>query len=262
MIRVTDDLLLTVADMLGLPDFPVVLAVSHRHDTVEELDAARWAAASHLVSAGLVDEYGDVAEDLALALTALARPDRQLVARIVDEHGVRRVCLARSGFTHALAIRDGDEFEISTVWADGTPTVLARLLRRALPALVPADIVAFSVPAVVLRERLDAATSSADFTDLAYGLGIGDRDAAEYGMAMSRCRSRAEIVAYSHENGIAIRSSSAAAVYDTDRGRIIAGPSLTAAGEAWSTFAPGSDHRLAQAISGVVGSLPGGRWMP
>jgi hypothetical protein len=262
MIKVTDDLLLAAAGILGLSNLPVVLAVSYRHDTAEALKAAQSAAATQLAATGLVDEYGDVADDLAQTLTTLTRPDRQLAARIVGEHGVRRVCLVRSGVTHALAIRDSDRFEVSTVSADATPAVLARLLRRALPAFAPADIAAFSAPAGVLRDRLDAATCSADFTDLAYGLGVGERDATEFGMAMSRCRSRAEIVAYSHEDGIAIRSSSAAAVYDTDRGRIIAGPSLTAAGEPWSTFAPGSDHRLAQAISGVVGSLPGGRWMP
>ncbi len=262
MTRVSDDLLLTVADMLGLRGFPVVLSVSRRYDTIEALNAARRATATQLVATGLVDEYGDVANDLAMALTALARPDRQLAVRIVGEHGLRRVCLARSGITHALAIRDDDGFEVSTVSADATPAVLARLLRRALPALKPADIAAFSAPSAMLRERLDEATCSADFTDLAYGFGVAEHDAAEFGMAMARCRSRAEIVGYSHEDGIATRSSAAAAVYDTRHGRIIAGPSLTADGEPWSTFAPGSDHRLARAISGVVATLPGGRWMP
>ncbi len=261
MTTVTNDGLLAAAEILGLRSLPVVLAVSPRQETVSAFREARRVAMAELSATGSIDANGDVTDDLATALIILSRPDRQLVARIVAAQGVRRVCVARRGAAHVLAVRDSDGIEVSTVWADERPAMLAGLLRRALPSCPPAEVVAFSAPSALLHERLDAALRSADFADVAYGFGVAERDAVEFGMAMATCRTHAEITAYRHDEGIATRSAAAAGVYDTDRGRIIAGPSLTADAEVWSTFAPGSDHRLAQAISGVIGSLPGGEWM-
>ncbi|WP_216893723.1 ESX secretion-associated protein EspG [Nocardia alni] len=262
MIRLSNDEFLAVAALLGVREFPVALAVGPRQDTAEALLDARRVALRGLGAAGVVDEYGDVAADLAAVLRILARPDRQLVARIVGVHGVRRVCVVRRAAEHALVIRDSEALEVSTVWADESPASLARVLCRGLPSCPPAVIAAFGAPSRLLAQRLDEATGSVDFTDIAYGCGVVERDAVEFGRIMASCRMRAEILAYRHEDGVAARSAGAAAVYDSQYGRIIAGPSSTSAGETWSTFAPGSEHRLAQAIAGIIGSLPGGRWMP
>lgn len=261
MTVLSNDGLLAISDLLGMQSFPVVLAVAPTQDTVDDLLAARRSAVAELTAAGMVDRYGDVADDLAAALHVLARPDRQLTARIVGEDAVSRVCVARRGLGHALAVRDRDHYRIETVWADDDPAGLARLLAAPMPACPPADIGGFGGPTSELRERLDAADDSAAFADLAYHYGSAERDAMRFGLAMSTCRRRAEIVAYSHEQS-QVRTAAAAVVYDTDHGRIVVVPSTTADGQTWSTFAPGTDHRLARGVSALIESLPGGRWMP
>jgi hypothetical protein len=148
------------------------------------------------------------------------------------------------------------------MWADEDPELLARPILGALGARPAAELAGFSAPSRQLRTRLDEAEFSSDYTQVAYDLGIEERDAIHFGMAMARRVGHAEIVAVHHDNGITTQSAAAVAVYDTELGRIVAGPSLAADHETWSTFAPGSDHRVTQAIAALIGSMPGGRWMP
>jgi hypothetical protein len=111
-----------------------------------------------------------------------------------------------------------------------------------------------------LRERFDA--DDADYTDTAYRLGMSESDAVTLGLALRHCYSVAELVLYSHRDGRSVRTAASAAVYDTPSGRIIGSGSVAADGQAWTTLAPGSDRRLAQAIAALVEALPEGRWMP
>jgi hypothetical protein len=260
MTTMTEDALTVAAELLQIPALPVVLALEPRHETIAAARAAHEAALSTLRGRGLVDEYGDVATDVASALFTLAQPDRQLVARSFGQSGIRRVCLARRGGNHALAVRDGDDIDIREVWADDDPATLARTLGSALGRLPAADIPPFRAPAAEIVERLNAATDSADFTDVAYHFGAAGREAVDFGMAMSTCRTHTEIVCYGEDSTTTV---GAVAVYDTDCGRILAAPDRSHADtQAWITFAPGSDHRLGQAIATLIEALPGGRWMP
>jgi hypothetical protein len=259
MTTVTNDGLLAVSDLLGVQTLPLVLGVGPQQDSVEAWNAARHDAMAGLRSAGLVDNYDDVAPELADALRILAQPERELAARIYTESGVRQVCLARRGTQHALASRTGDAFEVRMTWADDDAVALARPVLDACP---PAAIPSVSAPVDELRERLDAAAGSSDYTQILYGLGVETRDAIEFGLAMSSCHAHAEIVAYDYDDGMTTRTSGAVAVYDTSRGRIAASPGAAPDLRVWSTFTPGTDHRIAQAISALIGSLPGGRWMP
>ncbi|MGO4615831.1 ESX secretion-associated protein EspG [Nocardia sp. 2YAB30] len=262
MTTVTNDGLLTVSELLGVQTFPAVLAVVQRHDRIETWRAAREEARSTLASTGVIDDYGDVDAELAAALHVFARPDRQLVARVHRSDGVRRVCLARRGREHAVAFRAADEFDIRSVWGDEDHAVLARPFLSALGPSTPAGIAAFGGLAGQLRERMDAARTSGDFTDIAFHFGRAEREAVAFGMAMAGCHTHTEIAAYHHRDGVATRTAAAVAVYDTARGRIVAAPTRTADYQTWFTFAPGTDHRVTQSISALIGLLPGERWMP
>ncbi|MGW6724422.1 ESX secretion-associated protein EspG [Nocardia sp. NPDC055029] len=263
MTVMTNDGLLVVAERLGVQTLPLVLAVGPQHESYSEWQAAQQHAADNLVEAGVLDSYGDVLPDLADALFVLAQPERELVARIYHEqHGPTRICLARRGAQHALAVRAGDRFEITTVWADEPGETLRRPLSAALGPCEPADVAQFSAPSAELGDRLTAATSSADYADAVYALGVTGRDATEYAMAFESCHAYAEIVACAHVDGVTTRPPGAVAVYDTGRGRIVAAPGTAPDQQIWSTVTPGSDHRLAQAISGLIDMLPGGRWLP
>ncbi|MFC9892425.1 ESX secretion-associated protein EspG [Nocardia sp. NPDC127579] len=262
MTTMTNDGLLAVSDLIGVQTLPLVLGVGPQQDTVEAWQAARDQAVAELRATGLVNVYDDVAADLTDALFILANPDRELAARIYTESGVRQVCVARKGVQHALATRVGDTFEVSTIWCDGSGRALARPVLDALGRAEAADIPSISAPVDELRERLDEATQSGHYADLFYARGADEREAVEFGLAMSTCQARAEIVAYAYDDGVTTRTSGAVAVYDTSRGRIAASPGAAPDLRVWSTFTPGTDHRIAEAISALIETLPGGRWMP
>ncbi|WSG58799.1 ESX secretion-associated protein EspG [Nocardia sp. NBC_01730] len=262
MPTMTNDGLLAVSGILGVQTLPLVLGVGPQQDSVQAWTAAQQEAIDGLRDSGLVDSYDEVDTDLAAALHILSQPDRELVARIHTEAGTRRVCLARRASKHAVATRIGDVFDVRTTWADDDGAALARPVLDALGACPPARTVSFSAPSDQLRERFDRAVESSDYTQVLYGLGIEERDAIEFGLAISSCFAHAEVVAYAYDDGATTQSSGAVAVYDTSQGRIVASPGASPDLRVWSTFTPGSDHRIAQAISALVRSLPGGRWMP
>ncbi|PXX61707.1 ESAT-6 protein secretion system EspG family protein [Nocardia tenerifensis] len=261
MATLTLDGALVVAESLGVQTFPSVLALRARHVDHASAAGAREAATLELRERGVLDGYGDVRDDeLAGALFALARPERELVLRIRRGTELHRVCLVRRGLDHAVAIRVGDELDIRPVWGDEDPELLARPLLDALGPAQPADIPTFRAPTDELRERLDAADNSA--TSAVYQLGLPEQDAITLGLALRQWTSLAELVCYAHADGAAVRSPATAAVYDTAAGRIIAGGSVAADGRAWTTLAPGTDRRLAHAVAAQIEALPQGRWMP
>ncbi|MEV0252248.1 ESX secretion-associated protein EspG [Nocardia sp. NPDC050712] len=263
MTVVTNDGLLAVADRLGVQTLPLVLAVGPQQDSFDEWTAAQRRAVTELRGSGVLDEEGEVSHDLSDALFTLAQPDRELVARVfTGADTVTRICLARRGEQHALAVRSGDSFDITTVWSDSTGKALLRPLADALGACPPAEVANFTALAGDLSERLSAAETSADYADALYALGAPDRDATTYGMAFASCHAYAEIVAYAHEDGVSTRPPGAVAVYDTGRGRIVVAPGIAPDQQVWSTVTPGTDHRIAQAIAALIESLPGGRWLP
>ncbi|MGW0250968.1 ESX secretion-associated protein EspG [Nocardia goodfellowii] len=262
MTTMTNDGLLAVSDLLGVQTLPLVLGVGPQQDSVEAWQAAREAATAELRAAGLVTPYDDVATDLADALFILSNPERELAARIYTESGVRQVCVVRKGAQHAVATRCGDTFEVGTMWCDGRGEALARPVLELLGRSAAATIPSISAPLDELRERLDEATNSSDYANVFYGRGVAERDAIEFGLAMSSCHAHAEIVAYAYDDGVTTRTSGAVAVYDTSRGRIAASPGAAPDLRVWSTFTPGTDHRIAQAITALIETLPGGRWMP
>ncbi|WP_433727760.1 ESX secretion-associated protein EspG [Nocardia sp. CA-129566] len=267
MTTMTNDGLLMVAERLGVQTLPLVLSVGPQQDSFDEWAEAQHRARTELVGAGVLDTEGDVEPELAEAMFTLAQPDRELVARIYRTApdatpAVTRICLARRGEHHAVAVRTGDVFDVRSVWADGSGGALMRPLLDALGPATPAEVVNFSAPSSELSERLAAALTSADYADAVYALGVADRDATAYGLAFAACHSFAEIVAYAHLDGTTTRPPGAVAVYDTGRGRIVAAPGIAADQQVWSTVTPGTDHRIAQAISALIESLPGGRWLP
>ncbi len=271
MTTLTNDGLFAVAERLGVQTLPVALAVSPQHDSYDEWRSAQQEAVDGLTAAGIFDNYGEVSDELAQAMFVLAQPERELVARIYrtpkDSQDpaapteIVRVCLALRGNDHTIAVRTGDEYDVQPVWSDGSGASLARPLLSALGACAPSETADFTALSQDLSERLDGASTSADYADAFYALGVADRDATVYGLAFESCYAYAEIVAYAHEDGITTRAPGAVAVYDTRRGRILALPSIAPDQRSWSTVTPGTDHRIAQAISALVELLPGGRWL-
>jgi hypothetical protein len=252
---------LAVADILRVQTLPTALAVYPSRSTAEEFRAARDAALGELTGRGIVTG-GEVDDDLAAAISILAQPDSEIVARICRGGAMERICLSRRGYDHALAVRRGDELEVRTLWA--TPEDPATVARPILVALGPcpsADIPVVSAPAAELAERLDRSDASDGYAQALYDVGVPEREALGLGLALRDTLAVTEIVAYRHGGGTPARSPMAVAVYDTAQGRIIASGSSSADNQTWSTFAPGSDHRVAQAVANLIEWLSEGRSM-
>lgn len=262
MTVLTDDSVLALCALLDIQTMPLVLGIGPHQDSFESFAAARESALAELRSRELVDDYGDIDAELATALRVLARPERELAARIVTADGPRRVCLTRRGAAHAVAVRVGARIEVATIWCDGAGAGLAQPVLAVLGECAPAEVANFSGLAEDLARRVDAARASTDYAAVPHHIGVEDRGAVAFGMAMAQCHAHAEIVAYAYDAGHTTRSSGAVAVYDTARGRIAASPNAAPDLRVWTTFTPGSDHRVAQAISALVQTLPGGGWMP
>ncbi|MGF6889168.1 hypothetical protein ABIA39_008546 [Nocardia sp. GAS34] len=263
MTTLTTDDLLVLADRLGVQTLPLVLSVGPRQDSFDDWAVAQRRAMLSLVGVGVVDADGEVDPELAAALHTLAQPERELVARVfTGEPGSTRICLARRGEQHALAVRAGDTFDIRPVWSGDSGAAVLRPMLDALGPCPPAEVTAFSVVSADLAERLDRAETSTDYTDAVYALGVAERDATVYGLAFASCRAYAEIVVYAHLDGVTTRPPGAVVIYDTGHGRIVAAPGAAPDQQIWSTVTPGTDHRIAQAIAALIESLPGGRWLP
>ncbi|NNH71891.1 ESX secretion-associated protein EspG [Nocardia uniformis] len=262
MITLTNDGVIALASRLDIQTLPLVLSIAPQQDSYREWAAAQERAVAELTDTRVLDHHGEVNAETADALHILAQPDIELAVRAFSDDSRLRVCLARRGHGHAVAVRRGDRIDIRSVWSDGSGTALARPILEALGPCPPAEVASFSALATELSERLDAATKSEDYTDAVYGLGVNDRDATSYGLALASCHTYAEVVAYSHMDGLTDRSPGGVVVYDTARGRIVAASGLASDQQVWSTLTPGTDHRIAQAISALIESLPGGRWLP
>lgn len=261
MTTLTNDGVIALAAQLGVQTLPLVLGVGPQQDSHREWLAAQDQARAELRAARLLDAYGDVQPEAAESFFALAQPDRELAARIFTESGQIRVCVVRRADTHAVAVRRGDTLDIRPLWTDGSGASLARPILEALGSCPPADVAGFSAAATDLSERLDAATNSADYASTFYNLGMPESDATAYGLALGSCHTYAEVVAYAYADGVTDRSPGAAVVYDTAQGRITSAPGVAPDQQVWSTLTPGTDHRIAQAISALIDSLPGRRWL-
>lgn len=195
--------------------------------------------------------------------TVLDAPDRMLEVRSFSADTVTRICAARRGDDQVIALRAGTQVSIRQI-PGGALSVTATRIRRLLgdldrgaervgPGSAPA-FAALRYPAADLADRLADCSDPHALTDTLYALGASPSDANRIAAALTRCHRRTEIVAVAGR----VTSAGAVGILDSDRGRILASPSLSADGQVWTTVSPGSDHRIEQAIALLVETLPDG----
>jgi ESX secretion-associated protein EspG len=256
----TDDELQVLGARAGVGGFPTVLAVRPRHHTTETLDAAFDAATQALVAQGSITD-GLVAPDVAALVRALHRPDRELAMRVVTPEGIVRVSMVRRGSLGLLARRVGDEFVLRSVTHGAELPAATQSLLAELPRMHPARIDPVGAPLDAITECLNEGGDGPRLADRIRALGIEPRAAMLLGSALGSRVAFAEIVYYAlaRDQDLISRCAAAVAVLYTKRGRIIASPSASPAGELWSTLKPGSDHTITQAIRQLIG-LSTERW--
>jgi len=256
----TDDEMQVVASRVGVQALPVVLGLRPRHGSETALLAAIDSATRTLAERGLIRD-GEVTPDLVPLLRALQRPDRELAMRFVTPDGTARVTVIRQGVQCISVRRIGNEITVDVVEGQPSLSSAIRALLAHLPVTPAADIGAVGAPLDAASEALSGTHDATVLSDRIRTLGAEPRTAILLGSALASRQAFAEIVYYAlddDEDRIS-RSPAAVGVFYTKRGRIVAGPSVSPAGQLWTTLKAGSDHAISQTIGQLV-ELSGGRW--
>ncbi|MCZ8380192.1 ESX secretion-associated protein EspG [Mycobacterium sp. CPCC 205372] len=255
----TDDELRAVGARVGVTDFPTVLALRPRHGDVESLDRATECAVQRLTAGRLITD-GAVHQELAAMTQALRRPARSLALRLVTPDGTARVIVVPHGSGWVLARRVGNEIALreggQRCGLDGA----VRLLLSELPVAAPLAVDPFGAPTAALAECLTGTHAMSAIADRLRALGAAAQVATALGAAFAARQAFAEIVCHwlNSESDRIVTAPAAVAVFYTGRGRLVAAPSMSPAGQLWTTLKPGSDHRVAQAVSQLAEFAPKG----
>ncbi len=217
---------------------------SHQQDRLTE----RGIITGTGVMPDVADLWRDLAaaiETLSIRITPLQLPDTMLRIAIGRTRADRYVYAARTRdlvLAQPLPVAD---------W----PSAAAAVLRTQLGAATPAPL---SRPAQL---RLDdvarfSGRPPASVTETLIDLGVPDTDAAILNAA-SRPTVATELTAATRRDGHTRRSTTAATVLDTDRGRIIGWPTTGPDQRTWITYAEGTEPRLKTAVTQLFAQLNG-----
>jgi len=240
-----------------------VLDVRLRYPTVTAREAAVDRATRNLVSRRLVAD-GVVDPEWVVVLQALARPDRELAVRLVTPDGMARISVVRRGSVGVLARRIGDDISVRTLGAGADLRSVTGAVLAELPAARAAEVVPVGAPTPEMAERLWGTGDPRELADRIRGLGVEAQAAMALGSALGSREAFAEIVSYAlaDEEGRIRRAPGAVAVFYTKRGRLVAAPSMSPAGQLWTTLKSGTDHAVGQAIGQLAELSDDGWGMP
>lgn len=248
-LALTADELQAMALRVGIRDLPTVLDLGLHYPTIEAREAALDGATRSLASRHLIVD-GLVRPELVPMLQTLQRPDREFAMRFVTPDGTARISVARRGSMCMLARRVGEDVGLR-ILGDGVDvrTVASALLAE-LPQAKAADVVPVGAPLHEMSERLSGTHDPVALADSIRAVGADPQAAMLLGNALGSRQAFAEIVFYAlaDDEGRISRSPAAVAVFYTKRGRVVAAPSISPAGQLWTTLKPGTDHAFSQAI--------------
>lgn len=260
------DAALVLRDMVGIDTYPSVLSILPNIYLIEDRKRVAEVVRGQLTETGILSGAGEVHPVVAGWLRCLARPDTELLARVVDSGDEGQaptmlcISLVRAGGTHVLAVRHDDHIVIQSVFHEGRQlNTLAAVLKSALGDYPELAFDAFSVQAAELEDL----PSSADERRAALReLGAVPRTANVLTRAMEEVVRRAEVIMIEHRDGGAGAPDLKAcmSVIDTLSGRLVVTPSEALDGQLWSTFRPGDDPALQSGINALVELLPGRSW--
>jgi hypothetical protein len=259
-LTVNDDQLRVLVAGAGAHELPAVLAARPRHATIAEREVALQQARRELLSRGLIDDT-ETHPELVPLLEALHRPDRELSLRLVTPEGTARISIVRRGTLGALARRIGPTVALRSLGHGHEIRSVTATLLGELPASRAADIRSVGAPLHELVTCLGDTHDPMELADRIRAQGAEAQTAQLLGAAFGSRQAFAEIV-YSvldEDEDTIVRVPAAVAVYYSPRGRIVAAPSASPAGQLWATLRSGTDHAITQAIGQLI-ELGGQTW--
>ncbi|WP_158168172.1 ESX secretion-associated protein EspG [Mycolicibacterium smegmatis] len=258
--RLTTDEVLALGRALGIHDLPQTLVGRSRHQTMDDRDDALDRATDEMVARGLIVD-GVVDPNVAAAVNTMWQPHREIAMRRVTPHGTAYVSVLRNGATRIRVRRINENVLLHRVNSADILNGAVKALMDDLPAARPADIEPTGAPQPELAESLSGTHDARALSDRIRALGSSPRAAVLLGTALAERQAFAEIVYYRlvSDEGRVTRYPSAVAVFYTARGRIVSTPSISPAGELWTTLRPGTDTAVGQAVRQLV-ALSGEGW--
>lgn len=245
---------------LALDTVPLVLRVDSPGRTRQEraeLTAAAW---DSLGARGLVDARGPVVE-IERALRLLARPDREVDARIWSGSSARVLAAARDSPADAvLVVKRGDALALRSA----APSGLAREAASVLPGRPAGSGRSVSIPSAALDEAASAAGD--DVSRLPQELqrrGVRGDDAQELARMVSAPTTTGQFgAAARNRSARRVRAGHVVGFFDTAQGRYLQLRRRSPSGQPWSTVAPVDERKLIGQVDEMLAGLlgDGGGW--
>lgn len=254
------------------------IAVCHRAHSDTVPGALRLPREHHvndadLRAAGLSDDYG-VDPHLETVLRLAATAPTEISVMLLDSRaevtadggsvGVPRPQRAVVAIGHSEAAliavtgvgADGDGRDVVVQQLAGNGMDCAAAAVWGVLGEWPAgDVISVRFVLETLQQRLALCRSTSELAVQLRALGCEESHAQAVASALAAPR-RAEIVARVQVNGITQTSIGAVAVFDGAAGRMVAVPSASTDGVAWTTFSAGTRTRLEQALRQLVSAIP------
>jgi len=259
------DAALVLKDLVGIDNYPLVLAIMPTIFRISDRDRVRAAVVDQLTADGIISG-GEVDPVVAGWLRCLARPDTELAVRVIDNgrggHAptMLRLSFVRGGEQHVLAVRCDDEVVIQSVFHKGPqPDTLTAVLESVLGEYPKLDFDPFtSVDAEPDDPPQDSDGVRAGLRDL----GATPRTANVLTRALGEIVRQAEVLMIEHRDGGPETPDFTICmnVLDTLSGRFVITPSVALDGRMHKTFRPGDRAALHSGINTLAELLPGSSW--
>ena len=244
-------------DHLRLGEHPTILSIPSHGATTDERRALLQDAWQSLTQKGLVDR-GELDPDLAGRLDLLARPEREVDARLRLDDGPRIRALAAVRRRHAvLAVLTADGLALNDI----DESALASSVVSLLPPHTTPKSRSISLPAADLdRAAAAAGESSTRMENALRDSGLPRPDAQKVSSVLGSVVRMGQFGAAYREpqNGVPgqrRRGPYAVSFYDTPEGRWQFTRRPSADGREWSTLAPADQARLVHSVSELLGRV-------
>ncbi|HUQ58603.1 ESX secretion-associated protein EspG [Lentzea sp.] len=244
-------------DHLRLGEHPTILSIPSHGATVDERRALLHNAWQSLEEKGLADR-GEFDPDLAGRLGLLARPEREVDARLRLDDGPRVRALAAVRRRYAvLAVLTADGLTVHDI----DESALASSVVSLLPPHATPKSRSISLPAADLDRAAAAAGKSVTRMETALrDTGLPRPDAQKVSSVLGNVIRMGQFGAAFREsrNGVPSqrrRGPYAVSFYDTPEGRWQFTRRPSGDGHVWSTLAPADHSRLIHSVSELLGRL-------
>lgn len=223
-------------------------------------------ARENLTKQGVINSDGVADPTIAHWLRILQRPDIELDARTWKDGERLQLCVCRRGPAHVVAMQYNGLIMLQPLDEGTEITGIGQICGPLFSVLGSAEIPTFEPvnlrvsEAAAIDKRV--ADEGADFYSELREVGASESAARFLTENLSDPHKmyRSEISLLQYVPGKSILGSLGVGVFDTMAGRIVATPRRSIDDQAWTTFMPGTNVRIAEAVEQAIQTVPSKDW--